>query len=46
MRTATEPGKLMILVMALQYFTSKNDESDMSTDKKKLACGIALAYLS
>ncbi len=46
MRTATEPGKLMILVLAMQYFRSKNDESDMSTDKKKLPCGIALAYLS
>jgi hypothetical protein len=46
MRTATEPGILMILVMALQYFISTNDESDMLTDKKKLPCGIALAYLS
>jgi hypothetical protein len=46
MRTAAEPGKLMILILALQYFASKNDESDMLTDKKKLPCGIALAYLS
>ena len=46
MRTAKEPGKLMILVLALQNFTSKNDESEMSTDKKKLPCGIALVYLS
>jgi hypothetical protein len=46
MRTATEPGKLMILVMALQYFLSINDETEMLTDKKKLPCGIALAYLS
>jgi hypothetical protein len=46
MLTATEPGKLMILVVALQYFRSINDESDMLTDKKKLPCGIALAYLS
>ncbi len=46
MRTATDPGKLMVLVMALQYFTSTNDESDMLTDKKRLPCGIALAYLS
>ncbi|HEV3222787.1 MAG TPA: hypothetical protein VGZ90_07910 [Puia sp.] len=46
LRTATEPGKLMILVMALQYFRSINDESDMLTEKKKLPCGIALAYLS
>ncbi len=46
MRTATEPGKLMILVVAMQYFMSKDDESDMLTDKKKLPCGIALAYLS
>jgi hypothetical protein len=46
MRTASEPGKLMILVMALQYYTSKNDESEMSTDQKKMPCGIALAYLS
>ncbi len=46
MRTEKEPGKLMILVMALQYFRSVNDESDMLTDIKKLPCGIALAYLS
>jgi len=46
MRTAKEPGKLMILVLALQHFTSKNDESEMSADKKKLPCGIAHAYLS
>jgi hypothetical protein len=46
MRTAAEPGKLMILILALQYFMSKNDESDMLTDIKKLPCGIALAYLS
>ncbi|HTB25843.1 MAG TPA: hypothetical protein VK711_10740 [Puia sp.] len=46
MRTAAEPGKLMILVMALQYFRSVNDESDMLTDRKQLPCGIALAYLS
>ena len=46
MRTAAEPGKLMILVMALQHFFSKNDETDMQTDKKRLPCGIALAYIS
>lgn len=46
MRTAAEPDKLMILVTALQHFSSKNDESDMLTDKKRLPCGIALAYLS
>jgi hypothetical protein len=46
MRTTKEPGKLMILVLSLQYFTSIKDESEMSTDKKRLPCGIALAYLS
>lgn len=46
MSTAKEPGKLMILVMALQYFRSTNDETDMLTEKKMLPCGIALAYLS
>ncbi len=45
-RTAAEPGKLMILVMAMQHFLSKNDETDMQTDIKRLPCGIALAYLS
>jgi len=46
MRTATEPGKLMILVMALQYFVGPYDGTKMLTDKNKLPCGIALAYLS
>jgi hypothetical protein len=46
MRTAKEPGKLMILILALQYFNSAKDESELSADKKKLPCGIALAYLS
>ncbi len=46
MRTATGKGKLMMLIMALQYFDGTRDAPTLLPDKKKWPCGIVLSYFS